>query len=267
LAGDLFDPDTDPNPEGYGSAVDEKNIKLVLAYDGTRYHGWQRQVNGLSIQQVVEEKIATMAGGPVRLHASGRTDAGVHALGQVCHFPYRGRLTPAEFRRGLNSMLPEDIFVVEASSVSPEFHSRHSAKAKTYEYRILNTTEPDIFLRHYVWHISRPLDNGAISQCLARITGRRNFSSFQSAGSSVSNPIRTMHRAEIQRGPGGAIRMIFEADGFLRHMVRNIVGTVVEAGAGKIGPEAFSDILDTCDRSAAGVKAPACGLFLVKVTY
>jgi tRNA pseudouridine38-40 synthase len=164
-------------------------------------------------------------------------------------------------------MLPVDIFVVEASSVSPEFHSRYSAKAKTYEYRVLNTTEPDIFLRNYAWHISRPLDTGAISKCLSGITGRRDFSSFQSAGSSVSNPIRTIYKAEIKLGPRGAVRMIFEADGFLRHMVRNIVGTVVESGKGKIDPEAFSGILDARDRSAAGVKAPACGLFLVKVTY
>jgi len=247
--------------------VDEKNIKLILAYDGTNYHGWQRQTNGLSIQQVVEEKIAIMTDGPVRLHASGRTDAGVHALGQVCHFPYRGRLTPAEFRRGLNSMLPDDIFILEASSVSPEFHSRYSARSKTYEYRILNTPEADIFLRHYVWHISRPLDIEAISECLSRLIGRRDFSSFQSTGSSVQNATRTMHRAEIQRDPGGILRMIFEADGFLRHMVRNIVGTVVEAGAGKVNPEDFSGILDARDRSLSGVKAPACGLFLVTVTY
>jgi tRNA pseudouridine38-40 synthase len=260
-------PALERHADEHGSTMDEKNIKLVLAYDGTNYHGWQRQKNGLSIQQVVEEKIATMTDGPVRLQASGRTDAGVHALGQVCNFTCRGRLTPLEFRKGLNAMLPEDIVVLEASSVPPEFHSRYSAKAKTYEYRILNTPEPDIFLRHYVWHISRPLDIEAISESLARLTGRWDFSSFQSAGSSVSNATRTIHRAEIQRGPGGVVSMVFEADGFLRHMVRNIVGTVVEAGEGKIGPADVSDILDGRDRSLAGVKAPARGLFLVKVTY
>jgi tRNA pseudouridine38-40 synthase len=247
--------------------VDEENIKLVLSYDGTHYHGWQRQENGLSIQQVVEEKIVAMTEEPVRLHASGRTDAGVHALAQVCHFSYRGRLTPSEFRKGLNSMLPEDIFVLEATSVPSDFHSRYSARAKTYEYRILNSREPNIFLRRYAWHISRPLDTRIMSECLSRIIGRRDFASFQNAGSAVSNTVRTIHRAEIQLNPDGILKMIFEADGFLRHMVRNIVGTVVEAGAGKISPDGVSDILDACDRSAAGVKAPARGLFLVKVTY
>jgi len=261
------DNDLDNDPEEHGSTVNTKNIKLVLAYDGTCYRGWQRQVNGLSIQQVVEEKIATMTGAPVRVHASGRTDAGVHALGQVCNFIYSGRLTPEEFRKGLNSMLPEDIFVVEASTVSPDFHSRYSARSKIYEYRILNTPEPDIFLRRYVWHISRPLETGAISACLCRITGHRNFSSFQSTGSAVSTSVRTIYVAEVQRGPDDVIRIIFEADGFLRHMVRNIVGTVVESGAGRVRPEVMTGILNAHDRSAAGVKAPARGLFLVQVTY
>jgi tRNA pseudouridine38-40 synthase len=247
--------------------VDEKNIKLILAYDGTRYSGWQRQANGLSVQQVIEEKIGIMTGGPVRVHASGRTDAGVHALGQVCNFVCRGRLTALDYKKGLNSLLPEDIHVVDAGSAAPEFHSRYSAKAKTYQYRILNTQEPDIFLRRYVWHISRPLDSGAISACLARLTGRMDFSSFQSSGSSVSNPVRTIFRAEAHRSRDDIISMVFEADGFLRHMVRNIVGTVIAAGSGKMSPEAVTGILDARDRSAAGIKAPAAGLFLVKVDY
>ena len=248
-------------------AVDEKNVKLVLAFDGTRYHGWQRQKNGLTVQEVMEQKISTMTGGPVRVHGSGRTDAGVHALGQVCNFTHRTRLDPGQFREGLNSLLPEDIFVVEAAAVPFTFHSRFSAKAKTYEYRILNVPEPDIFLRHYVWHIPRRLDPEAISACLAGLTGRRDFSSFQSAGSGVVDAVRTLFRAEVHSEHEGLVRLVFEADGFLRHMVRSIVGTVVKAGSGEIRPEDIAGILDARDRAAAGVKAPARGLFLVKVNY
>ncbi len=247
--------------------MEEKNVKLVLAYDGTGYHGWQRQKNGLAVQQVVEERIAVMTGGPVRVHGSGRTDAGVHALGQVCNFIHRTRLTPEQFVHGLNSLLPEDISVVEASEAPPGFHSRYSAKAKTYEYRILNAPAPDIFLRHYVWHISRPVDAEKLRASLAFVAGRRDFSSFQSAGSGVSDPVRTVLRAEVHAGLNGLIRVVLEADGFLRHMVRNIIGTVVKAGTGEIDPEDIAGIIDARDRGAAGVKAPARGLFLVKVTY
>ena len=247
--------------------MEEKNVKLVLAYDGTDYHGWQRQKNGLSVQEVVEEKISIMTGGPVRIHGSGRTDAGVHALGQVCNFTHRTRLTPEQFRHGLNSLLPEDIFIVEASPVSPGFHARFSAKSKTYEYRILNAPEPDIFLRHYVWHISRPVDTEKLRASFAFVAGRRDFSSFQSAGSGVADPVRTVLRAEVHAGLNGLILVLIEADGFLRHMVRNIIGTVVKAGTGEIAPEDVAGIMDARDRGAAGAKAPARGLFLVKVTY
>jgi tRNA pseudouridine38-40 synthase len=247
--------------------VDEKNVKLVLAYDGTRYHGWQRQKNGLTVQEVLEEKIGTMTGGSAKIHASGRTDAGVHACGQVCNFGHRTRLSPEQLRQGLNSLLPKDIFVVEASPAPVEFHARYSAKSKRYEYRILNALDPDIFLRQYVWHIPRPLDIDAIEQCLAYLKGHQDFSSFQSAGSSVSDAVRTISRAEIHSGREGLIRLVFEADGFLRHMVRNIVGTVVEVGIGNMQPEEIENILDARDRAAAGVKAPAKGLFLMKVSY
>lgn len=247
--------------------MDEKNVKLKLAYDGTGYHGWQRQKNGLTVQELLEEKISTMINGPVTVHGSGRTDAGVHALGQVCNFKHRTRLEPGHFKNGLNSMLPCDIFVLEASSAPESFHSRYSAKAKTYEYRILNTPEPDIFLRRYVWHVPCRLDPEAVRDCLAVLEGRRDFSSFQSAGSFTRDPVRNLYRAEVTTDLEGLLRVVLEADGFLRHMVRNIVGTVINAVRGGMGPGDIVKILEARDRTAAGVKAPAGGLFLVEVSY
>ena len=251
-----------------GDALPLHKIRLVAAYDGTRYHGWQRQKNGISIQAVMEEKIGIMLQEDVRLIASGRTDAGVHAVGQTCHFETRSRLGPDILRKGLNALLPEDIYVKETERVPGTFHARYSVRSKTYEYRILNREEPDIFRRHHVWHIRLPLDVGRMASCLQALKGRHDFSAFRSSGSGNRNPVRTMMRSEI-RGPDGQglLRMVMEADGFLRHMVRNMVGTVVEVGTGKRDVQAFQEILGSCDRTKAGIKAPARGLFLMEVTY
>ena len=245
----------------------ERNIRLTVAYDGSRYHGWQRQDNGITIQAVLEEKISLMADEPVILIASGRTDAGVHALAQVCNFRTRAALAPEVFRNGLNCLLPDDIFVKEASDVPLEFHSRYSAKKKAYEYRILNLANRDIFKRLYSWHIRTPLDTEKMARCLELVEGSHDFSSFRSAGSGNRDPVRTLISARISGPQGGIITIIIEADGFLRHMVRNIVGTVVDAGLGKITVETFKSILDAKDRSRAGIKAPPYGLFLAEVTY
>ena len=155
--------------------MDEKNIKLTLAYDGRHYHGWQRQKNGVTIQSVVEEKIEIMIGEPVKLIASGRTDAGVHAINQVCNFVTRSKIRPQDLKRGLNSLLPDDIFVRDAEYVPLEFHARYKVKSKTYEYRILNREGPDLFQRHYVWHIRVPLNAEEMAKCLSVLTGRHDF--------------------------------------------------------------------------------------------
>ncbi|MFO7783387.1 MAG: tRNA pseudouridine(38-40) synthase TruA [Thermodesulfobacteriota bacterium] len=247
--------------------ADPRKIKLVLAYDGTRYHGWQFQKNGLSIQAVLEEKISVMTREQVKVIGSGRTDAGVHALGQVCHFETGARLEPDEFLKGLNSLLPADILVRRAEDVSPAFHARYSAKSKVYEYRILNRPEPDVFLRHYVWHISRPLDLKALARCLPLVQGEHDFTSFRSSGSNNQNPVRHILRSELRGPEDGLIRLVFEANGFLRHMVRSMSGTLVDVGTGKTSVEGFLDILRARDRQKAGLKAPAGGLFLVRVVY
>ncbi|MBW2117476.1 MAG: tRNA pseudouridine(38-40) synthase TruA [Deltaproteobacteria bacterium] len=247
--------------------MDEKNIKLTLAYDGSHYHGWQRQKNGVTIQGVVEEKIEIMVGEPVKLIASGRTDAGVHAINQVCNFITRSKIGLEEMKRGLNSLLPDDIFVRDSEYVSLEFHARYKVKSKTYEYRILNREDPDLFLRHYVWHIRVPLNAKEMSKCLAVFTGRHDFSSFRSSGSGNLDPVRTVLRAELH-GPGeGMLRVVIEAEGFLRHMVRNILGTLVDVGLGKMDVMRFKEILESKDRRMAGVKAPPQGLFLMNVEY
>ncbi|MFH1489986.1 MAG: tRNA pseudouridine(38-40) synthase TruA [Pseudomonadota bacterium] len=245
-----------------------KNIKLILAYDGSRYHGWQRQKNDMTLQAVLEDKIGMMTGEPVTLLGSGRTDAGVHALHQVCNFFTRTGLDLEALRRGLNALLPADIFIKQAEVAPPDFHARYSAKGKAYEYRILNRPEPDIFLRRHVWHIPASLDYDLMRACLSLLTGRHDFSAFRSSGSANINPVRDMKRADFLLSPEpGHFSLIFEADGFLRHMVRNIVGTLYDVGRGRTGQEEFLDIFRSGDRTRAGVKAPPQGLFLTKVFY
>jgi tRNA pseudouridine38-40 synthase len=244
-----------------------RNIKLTIAYDGTHYSGWQRQAKEITIQSVVEEKIGMMVGEPVTLIASGRTDAGVHALGQVCNFRSKTKIGLYELKKGLNSLLPKDIFVKDAKNMPLEFHSRYDAKRKTYEYRILNSEEPDIFQRNLLWHIRCPLDAEGMAGGLSILEGTHDFSSFRSQGSGNLDPTRTVYKAFIAGSRAGRLSIILEADGFLRHMVRNIVGTLVELGRGKRDLEDFMAILKSKDRSMAGVKAPPHGLFLVSVSY
>ena len=245
-----------------------KNIKLVLAYDGSRYHGWQRQKKDMTIQGVLEARIGMMTGEPVTLLGSGRTDAGVHALHQVCNFFTRTGLDPEALRRGLNALLPDDIFIRQAEYAPPDFHARYSAAGKAYEYRILNRPDPDIFLRRYAWHIPVKLDYDNMRACLSKLSGRHDFSAFRSTGSGNINSVREMKRADFRLSADpGHFSLVFEADGFLRHMVRNIVGTLYDVGRGRTGQEEFLDIFRSGDRTRAGVKAPPQGLFLTKVFY
>lgn len=245
----------------------KKNIRLILGYDGSRYHGWQRQRNGLTIQGIIEEKIQIIIGEPITLIASGRTDAGVHAVKQVCNFITRSRISPESIKNALNSLLSNDILVRDVQYVPMEFHSRYDAKSKTYEYRILNRKEPDIFQRKYLWHIRAPLDTDEMAKSLTLLVGIYDFSSFRSSGSDNTNPVRSLMRSELHCSEDGLLKVIIEADGFLRHMVRNIVGTVVEVGLGKMSCERFREIFASRDRRLAGIKAPAQGLFLMDVKY
>ncbi|ROQ89856.1 tRNA pseudouridine(38-40) synthase TruA [Desulfosoma caldarium] len=245
----------------------KRNFKLVLEYDGSHYHGWQRQKGVLTLQEVVESKLGIMLGRPVTVRASGRTDAGVHALGQVINFYARTRLTPQDFQRGLNGLLPPDIVVRHAEEVPDSFHASYSAVSKTYEYRILNRPLPSALERLRAWHVPKPLELEKIQQCLPVLLGTRDFRAFMAAGSSVTQTVRTMMAAHAWRPDADHLYFRFQATGFLRHMVRNLVGTLVQAGRGLMGPEELEAILESRDRSRAGITAPAHGLYLVCVDY
>lgn len=245
----------------------KRNLKLVLEYDGSEYHGWQRQHGVLTIQEVVESRLETMLGESIRVRASGRTDAGVHAGGQVVNFYTHSNLQVGEIQRGLNSLLPSDIVVLGAEEVAHAFHARFSALSKTYAYRILNRPEPSALERHFVWHIRRPLERQAMAECLEDILGRHDFSAFMAAGSSVTSTEREIFRASLEVPDKDHLIFLFEANGFLRHMVRNLVGTLVEVGKGRFRRSDFQKILAGRDRSLAGMTAPARGLYLISVRH
>ena len=246
-----------------------RNLKLTIAYDGTEYAGWQRQANGVSVQGLLEDALAAIEGSPVTLHGAGRTDAGVHALGQVASVRLTAAIAAARLPRALNAVLPTDVRVLSAEEMSPEFHARFSATGKAYEYRIVNAPFVSPFVRRYVWHVPHRLDFGAIDAATAMLQGRHDFAAFQSAGSVKPTSDRTITAIEWTPGSGADVARVLRisGDGFLRHMVRNIAGTLIEFGRGRWPPAEMAAILASRDRRRAGVTAPPQGLFLVAVMY
>lgn len=243
-----------------------RTLRLTLEYDGTAYHGWQRQRGQPTVQQAVEDVLRLVTRERVSLVGAGRTDAGVHALGQVASFKTASRLTPGDFQRALNGLLPGDIVVLEASEAAPGFHARYSAKGKRYEYRILNRELPRAIGRHYAWHLPGRLSLARMRRAAAMLRGRHDFSSFQSTGSAVRSPVRHMFDCGVRR-EGEMVTLWFEADGFLRKMARTLVATLAEVGLGRLSIEEFAAILAARDRAQAAATAPPCGLFLVQVHY
>ncbi|MFZ5570853.1 MAG: tRNA pseudouridine(38-40) synthase TruA [Thermodesulfobacteriota bacterium] len=243
-----------------------KNFRLVIEYDGSAYHGWQRQKDRRTIQGEIEKALSTITCRPVVLIGSGRTDAGVHALGQVANFTCDTDLTADIFHRGLNRMLPGDIVVHSCGPAEDSFHARYDAKSKTYRYHILNDRQPAAIGRQYVWQIRQGLDTEAMGRAARGIVGEHDFKAFEGSGSPRSSTIRNVLRTEV-RQTGKMVFFEIEATGFLRYMVRNIVGTLVEVGLGKLSPRDFNMILDSRDRRNAGFTAPPRGLFLVAVAY
>ena len=244
-----------------------RNIRLIVEYDGTGYCGWQFQENGLSIQQVIEEAIGRMTGEAIRVIGSGRTDAGVHALGQVAHFHTASRLSERNFLMGINSLLPSDIAVREVREVDPAFHARFDVKSKVYIYRICNRPVRPALERHYVWFVWEPLDLQKIEEALDLFLGTHDFTSFCSTHTDSEDHVRTILDVGIQKDDNGMIQFSLEADGFLRYMVRTIVGTLVDVGRGKCTREDVAGILAAEDRKKAGLTAPPQGLFLKEVRY
>jgi tRNA pseudouridine38-40 synthase len=244
-----------------------KNFKLTIEYDGTDYHGWQRQKSVRTFQQEIEKAICTMTGRKIAVVGSGRTDAGVHALGQVANFKCTTHLKPEEFFRGLNSLLPKSIVIRSCEQVHQNFHARYDVKSKTYQYRILNRKLPAAIQRQYAWHIRQRLDLAAMDRAAGHLVGRHDFKAFEGTGSPRSNAVRHVLTANFCRRDQDYLVFEIKADGFLRFMVRNIVGTLLEVGKGNISPQAFKEILASQDRSRAGATAPAQGLFLMEVEY
>ncbi len=251
-----------------------RNIKLIIAYDGTRYAGWQKQKTDPTIQGLLEGALTTMTSAPAVLHGAGRTDAGVHALAMVANFTTATNIPCPGFLKGLNSMLPSDIRILTATDTEPEFHARRSACAKTYVYNICNTPVQIPTERLYSAHISGNLDIDAIKDSLVCIQGTHDFSSFEASGSrdpentNGRGAIREIFVAQLNRlKTEDKIRITLIGDGFLRHMVRNIAGTLIQVGKGTITVQGFKKILAAKDRSCAGPTAPARGLFLQKVHY
>jgi tRNA pseudouridine38-40 synthase len=244
-----------------------QTFKLTIEYDGTGFHGWQRQADRLTIQGSLEQVLSRILNQPVTLAGSGRTDAGVHARAQVASFCADTNMDPQALKKGINSLMKQPIVVKACVRAPDDFHAQYSAVSKEYRYVILNREEPCAIGRDYVWHIHRPLDLDVINRCCPVICGTHDFKSFENTGAPRRSTVRTVLTARMDRA--ACDRLVFRicADGFLKNMVRNIVGTLVDAGHKKITPQMFETILSARNRSLAGATAPARGLFLHQVSY
>ena len=244
-----------------------RTLKLTLAYDGTNYAGWQRQSNAVSVQQIVEEAFAPLVGGvPPTIAGASRTDAGVHAIGQVASVNTETDLSVSAVWRALNVRLPADIRVTSVEEATPGFHARFHAVNKSYRYRMVTSPVMPPFDRLYAWHAPEPKKIELMRDAATRLVGRHDFASFQARGAFITDTVRTIHRLElIDRGD--EIQIECDGDGFLRHMVRALAGTLAECGTGLRSASSLTTILNAKDRRAAGATAPACGLTLLAVRY
>ena len=264
-----------------------KNIVLVLEYDGSQFHGWQSQANADSVQSAVAAAICRLDGAPRNLIGAGRTDAGVHARGQVANFFTDSRIPPEKYAYALNTILPQGVACVRSAEAPPEFHARFSAKSKAYSYLLLNRRQPSALYRDRAWHIPLPLDVGAMRTAALRLIGEWDFRAFMSSGSPVRSTIRKIISIGIDAYPicmqdnelffpgqtynpeesGVFVKLMIEGNGFLYNMVRIIAGTLVYIGHGKMDASDIGRALTTGDRRAAGKTAPPQGLCLEYVRY
>ena len=244
-----------------------RNIKLVIEYDGSGYHGWQRQPDGPTIQETLENSLSKITGENISLHGSGRTDSGVHALGQVANFNTESRITAEEFQKGLNSILPKDIVVLSAEEAEPEFHAQFSSRSKIYIYKILNRPFGSALLRKRVWHVPYRLTLSAMSEAASELVGEHDFGAFAQAGAEVKSTVRTVTSAEFKKSGEDIIEFAIEAEGFLKRMVRLIAGTLVQVGKERLSPGEFADILNSGKKNKFVIAAPPSGLYLKKVRY
>jgi tRNA pseudouridine38-40 synthase len=242
------------------------NIKIEIEYDGTNYSGWQVQPNGNTIQETIEKALFKITGENITINGSGRTDSGVHAYGQVASFISISGIPPEKFSYALNQNLPDDIVIKKSEQVSDDFHARYSAVKKEYIYKIYNSLFPSAIHRNHMYHIRQELDTVKMQNAADYFCGKHDFSSFMSAGSDVKSTEREIYKSEIKRNQD-IITFNITGNGFLYNMVRIIVGTLIEAGTGKIKPDKIQEILKSKDRSQSGKTAPPHGLYLNKVYY
>lgn len=247
-----------------------RTLKVTLAYDGTDFAGWQIQSNARTVQGTIRDVVARITGESVNLIGSGRTDAGVHALAQVASFETASRHSCDVFQRALNAELPHDIAILHVEEAPPGFHAQRSALRKRYRYVIHDAGTRDVFTRRYCWTIPYRLDDAAMQRAAEALVGKHDFSSFETAGSPRETSVRTVYALDIIRPHAERPYELYievEADGFLYNMVRAIAGTVVQVGRGVQQEQWVREVLESKDRSAAGVTAPAQGLFLLWVKY
>jgi len=244
----------------------ERHIMLVVEYDGTNFSGFQRQLNARSVQEVLERAIENVVKHPIKLQFAGRTDAGVHATYQVVKFVTNSKMPISAFIPAINGNLPDDVVVKSAKEVDPNFHPRYSARSRVYRYLIDNGKCPFVLTRRYAWHIPKRLNVEAMQEAANYLIGMHDFKSFHASGSDLGSTVRRIYGIKCAK-KGRFISITIEANAFLYHMARIIVGTLVEVGLGKIKPMDVKRILEVRDRKAAGPTAPAKGLCLTKIKY
>jgi tRNA pseudouridine38-40 synthase len=255
-----------------------RTLKLIVEYDGAGFCGWQRQRGSAaegapSVQATLERAVAEIAGETVPVIGAGRTDAGVHALGQVASLVTSSRIPASRFPAALNAHLPPDVRVVAAEDAPDGFHARYDATARTYQYEILNRPGPPALLRGLVHHVPEPLDVAAMRRAVASLAGRHDFVAYRGAGSDTRTTICSVRAVAVEPGDGAAllppprVRIVITADRFLRHMVRMIAGTLIRVGLGRLSPDAPGEFLGDPDNRRTGPTAPAHGLYLVRVDY
>ena len=243
-----------------------KRIKLTVAYDGTDYCGWQIQPNGITVEEVLNKALSRLTGEDIAVTGASRTDAGVHAEGNVAVFDTASTILPGRFSYAVNTLLPEDVVVVKSEEVAADWHPRYQESVKTYAYHILNREMPDPVRRKYVWHVNCPLDLEKMRTAAEYLTGEHDFKSFCSVHTGAKTTVRTIYSMDVERS-GEVITIRVSGNGFLYNMVRIITGTLVEAGRGFRQPESVKELLDADERGKAGPTAPAQGLLLESIEY
>ncbi len=243
-----------------------RNIRLIIEYEGTNYHGWQSQINAVAVQDVLKNAIEELTGEDIQLIGSGRTDVGVHAFEQVANFKTNSRIPEDKFSFAINRLLPDDIVIKSSELAENDFHARFSSKGKKYEYLIYNAKHPSALLKNRVWHITSPLDFESMKDAARCFQGEHDFSAFKATGSSVKSSVRTIYASSLIK-ENDLIRFEIEGNGFLYNMVRIIAGTLAEVGMGRISKDEVDGLIKGLDRRKTGRTAPPQGLYLKGVYY